>query len=153
MPRLRVFLAVTALVPLMACARLDAGKDDSGVHVDKAKRTVRIDAKIAPRKMDDPKYQGKIYPIEVIACWPYPKGQKAHETVVTIEAKPSAVHKALVGLGLKPGQPVMGESKKPPEGPEINLYIEVPGPDGLPRLIAIDKALIDPKTNNTSPKT
>ena len=56
-------------------------------------------------------------------------------TVVTIEAKPSAVHKALVDLGLKPGAPVMGESKEPPQGPEVLLYLEVTGPDGEPRFL------------------
>src|SRR5215470_10273262 len=82
-------------------------KSGGGIVVDKDKRTVTIDAKIAPRKINDPRYT-QIYPIEVIACWPFPRGQKAHETVVTIEAKPSTVHKALEGLGLKPGAPVQG---------------------------------------------
>ena len=62
-----------------------------GIVVNKAKRTVTIDARVAPRKIDDPRYK-EIYPIEVIACWPYPKGQKAHETVVTIDVMPSDVH-------------------------------------------------------------
>src|SRR5438128_12445589 len=44
-----------------------------GIVVDKDKKTVTVDAKIAPRKLDDPKFEGKIYPIEVIACWAYPK--------------------------------------------------------------------------------
>ena len=57
-----------------------------GVTVDMGKKAVIIDAKIAPRKLD---YLDQIYPIEVIACWPHPKGKKAHETVVTIDAKPS----------------------------------------------------------------
>jgi len=35
------------------------------------------------------KFQGKTWPLEVIACYPYPKGQKAHETLVTIDIKPS----------------------------------------------------------------
>ena len=46
-----------------------------------------------------------IYPIEVIACAEFPKGQKAHETVITVDAKPSEVHKALESLGLKAGKP------------------------------------------------
>src|SRR5215217_4877896 len=83
-----------------------AGKDGSGgVTVDKDKRTVSVDAKIAPRKL--PNLQ-EVYPIEVIACWGHthtPPGKKAHETIVTIEAKPSEVHKALESLGLKPGTP------------------------------------------------
>jgi hypothetical protein len=122
-----------------------------GVVADKEKRIVVIDAKVAPRKIDDPRYK-EVYPIEVIACWPFPKGQKAHETVVTIEAKPSDVHKALETLGLKPGAPVMGEAKKPPQGPAVNVYLEVPGPDDRPRKLAIDKVLVDPKTNRPMPK-
>jgi hypothetical protein len=122
------------------------------VVVDKAKRTVTIDAKIAPRKLDDEKYQGKIYPVEVIACWAYPKGQKAHETVVTIDIKPSVVHQALVSLGLKPGTPVMGESKTPPQGPEVNVYLKIPGAGGEPRRVPIERTLLDPKSNKPMPK-
>jgi hypothetical protein len=87
----------------------------------------------------------------VIACWPFPRGQKAHETVVTIEAKPSAVHQALVELGLTPGKPVLGESKEPPRGPAVNVYLEVPAAGGARRL-PIDKVLLDPKTNKPMPK-
>jgi hypothetical protein len=154
MRRFHEFAAILSVLFMASLTGLKAGKDEaSGVHVDKVKRTVTIDARIAPRKMDDPKFQGKIYPIEVIACWPYPIGQKAHETVVTIEARPSAVHKALVELGLKPGQPVMGESKAPPEGPEVNVLLEVPGVDGQPRRVGIDKTMFDPKTNKTFPRS
>ena len=56
-------------------------------------------------KIDAPGYD-KIYPLEVVACWPWKKDVtgKAHETVVTITAKPSEIHKALVEtFGLKPG--------------------------------------------------
>jgi hypothetical protein len=123
-----------------------------GVTVDQEKRTVTIDAKIAPRKMDDPKFQGVIYPVEVIACWPYPKGQKAHETVVTIDIKPSEVHQALEKLGLKPGKPAMGESKEPPQGPEVMVYLQFDGPDGRSKRVPIEKTLLDPKTNKNMPK-
>ena len=100
---------------------LEAGKQDTGgVKVDKEKKTITIDAKIAKL----PIYE-KAYPIEVIACYPHPKGKKAHETVVTIDVKPSYIHKCLVDLGLKLGVPVMG-GKDEPKGPEVNVYIEVP---------------------------
>src|SRR5215468_8920339 len=92
--------------------------DKDGITIDKDKRLIKIDAKMAPRKLEHLK---EIYPLEVVACWPHPKGKKAHETVVTIEAKPSAVHQALVDLGLKPGTPVMGEAKDPPQGPPVKL--------------------------------
>jgi hypothetical protein len=142
-------LAVAVLfVPALA----GGAEQPAGVVVDKATRTVTVDAKIAPRKMEDPKYQGIIYPIEVIACWPYPKGQKAHETVVTIDIKPSEVHKALESLGVKPGTPVMGEAKDPPQGPEVNLFLEVPGADGKPRRLTMEQALFCPRTNKPMPK-
>src|SRR5207253_4393407 len=65
--RLVVVPALVALAALAPLPGVRAGKDDAGVRVDKAKRTVAIDARVAPRKMEDPKFQGKIYPIEVIA--------------------------------------------------------------------------------------
>jgi hypothetical protein len=136
---------VLTAAPLFAGER----KAEGGVTIDKAKRTITIDAKIAPRKL--PHLKGEVYPIEVIASWPHPKGKKAHETVVTIEATPSAVHKALVELGLKPGAPVMGGEKEEPQGPEVSVYLELPGPDGGKR-IGIDKTLVDKRTGKPFPK-
>jgi hypothetical protein len=121
---------------------------DPGVTVDKDKRTVTIDAKVAPRKLD---YLDQIYPIEVVACWPHPKGKKAHETVVTIEAKPSDVHKALESLGLAPGKPVMGQSDAPPQGPAVKVYLELPGEAGGMKRVGMDKVLVDKKTNKPFP--
>jgi hypothetical protein len=128
-----------------------AGKESGGVKVDKEKRTVTIDAKIAPRKLEYLK--GEIYPIEVIACWAHPKGKKAHETIVTVEAMPSAVHKAIESLSLKPGKPLMGGDKEVPEGPDVNLYIEIPTPDGEVKRITMDKALVDSRTGKPFPKS
>jgi hypothetical protein len=126
-------------------------KEPAGIAVDKDKRTVSIDAKVAPRKLEYLK--GEIYPIEVIACWAHPKGKKAHETVVTIDVKPSDVHKALESIGLKPGEPVMGESEKPPQGPAVGMFIEVADAGGgKPKRIPIEKTLVDPKTNKPMPK-
>src|SRR3954471_12860983 len=82
----------------------DKDKKAATITVDKEKRTIVVPAKVAPRKIEDEKFK-EIYPIEVIATYPFPRGAKAHETVVTIEVKPSAVHKALTDMGLKPGKP------------------------------------------------
>src|SRR6266550_1852565 len=99
----RVMVGVLAAV-VGASAAYAADEKAAGVVVDKEKKTVTVPAKIAPRKIDDPKFT-EIYPIEVIACAEFPKGQKAHETVITVDAKPSDVHKALESLGLKAGKP------------------------------------------------
>jgi hypothetical protein len=130
---------VTVVMLTAATAPGGAGDKDAGIAIDKAKRTISIDAKIAPRKLPHLK---EVYPIEVIASWPHPKGKKAHETVVTIEANPSAVHKALVDFGLKPGTPVMGGEKEEPKGPEVNVYLEIAGPDGEARRITIDRTRV-----------
>src|SRR5438552_1648469 len=98
MRRCFAFLIGAAFLAFGAQLQSQEKKETPGVVVDKDARTVTIDAKIAPRKLAN---LDKIYPLEVIACWPAPKGKKAHETIVTIEAKPSHVHKALEALGLK----------------------------------------------------
>jgi hypothetical protein len=152
MLRLRILLVAALGVSLWPAPAQTGDKKGDGVTVDKENRLIRIDAKVAPRKIDDPRYK-EIYPIEVIACWPFPRGQKAHETVVTIEAKPSAVHKALVDFGLKPGTPRFGEGKEPPLGPECKIYLEMPDAAGEMRRVPIDRTLLDKKTGKPFPKS
>jgi hypothetical protein len=115
-----------------------------GITVDKEKKTVTVAGKVAPRKLPNLE---QIYPIEVIATWPLEKkGQKAHETVVNFEAKPSEVHAALESLGLKPGKPAKGEGAKA-SGPEVKVFVEMA--DG--KRVAIEKTLVDRKTGKTMP--
>ena len=118
-----------------------------GVVVDKDAKTVSIDAKIAPRKLPN---LDKIYPLEVIACWPHPKGKKAHETVVVIDAMPSHVHKSLESLGIKAGKPVMGDGD--PKGPAVNVYLLVNDSTGLPRKLTMDKVMVDSRNGKPFPK-
>lgn len=127
----------------------------AGIAVDKDKKTVSIDAKVAPRKVLE-----EVYPIEVIACWAYKKdpkpgdkaGKKAHETVVTIEVMPSDVAKAMGQLGAKPGKPGYGEDT-PAEGPEVAVYIDIPQDGGTFKRLSLDKVLLDPKTKKPLPKS
>ena len=140
---------------LVFCSVTFAADAPKGIAVDKEKRTITIDAKIAPRKLEDPKFKGNQWPIEAIATWSYEKkGQKAHETVVTVDdIKPSDVAKAIESLGLKPGKPAYGEDsiKTPPEGPAFNVYIEISGDDG-PKRVPIEKCLIHQTSGKPMPK-
>jgi hypothetical protein len=146
MTPLRWLVVLAACAAAVPCSGQGAGSD--GVSVDKAKRLIKIDAKVAPRKV-----LKEIYPIEVIACWPHPRGKKAHETVVTIEANPSAIHKALQGLGLKAGKPVMGQGKKPGQGPEVNIYLEVTDEGGAAKKLTLDRVLVDSRNGKPFPKS
>lgn len=126
-----------------------SGVPAADLVVDKEKRTITITAKVAPRKIEDPSFK-EIYPIEVIATYPYPKGKKAHETVVTMEVKPSAVHQALVELGLKPGTPARKAGDKQ-AGPEVRIFLDL-NPGKTPRRVPIEQFLADRKTNKPMPK-
>jgi hypothetical protein len=121
--------------------------DVDGIRVDKEKKAVIVDAKVAPRKLPS---LDQVYPIEVIACWPHPKGKKAHETVLTIDVNPSDVHKALESLGLKPGKPARGEGTQA-VGPELKVMLEIPDGGGTKR-VSIHRFLQDPKTKQPFPK-
>jgi hypothetical protein len=149
MPRVVYFAIVTSLAVLVL-APADEPKRGPGLVVDTAKKTVTIDARVAPRKLN---HLPQVYPIEVIATFPFKEGVKgkAHETVLTTLVKPSDVHRALETLGLKPGKPARGEGAKA-EGPEVRVFIEAPQPDGSLRRLAIDRVLIDPKTRKPMPK-
>lgn len=118
-----------------------------GIQVDAAKKTVRVACKIAPRKLAN---LPEIYPIEVVATWAAPKGQKAHETIVTFEVNPSEVHKALESLGLKAGKPGRGEDLG--SGAEVEVLLEIPGKDKAPaQEIRIESVMIDKKTGKPLP--
>ncbi|MGL4554584.1 MAG: YdjY domain-containing protein [Gemmataceae bacterium] len=120
-----------------------------GVTVDREKMLVVVPAKVAPRKIEDEKFK-EVYPVEVIATFPYPRGKKAHETVVTFDAKPSEVHAALVGLGLKPGKPAQKDGDTQ-EGPEVRLLLETtPGKPGT--RVPVERFLMDRKTGKPMPR-
>jgi hypothetical protein len=141
------FPGLIAILLVSGVASADDPLPDQ-ISVDKQSKKVVILALVAPRKL--PKLNDT-YPIEVIATFAAPKGQKAHETVVTIEAKPSDVHKALVELGLIPGKAAKGEEAVA-EGPEVTVSLEVPGPGTLKRVVPIERTLIDKRTGKTMPK-
>jgi len=127
----------------------------SGVTVDKEKKTVSVDAKVAPRKLAN---LDKVYPIELIAGWGAPKGKKAHEIVVSFEVDPSEVHKGLEQLGLKAGKPALGGPPKEgdpfpkADGPIVNVYVEVPDGPGATKKVSMEKILWDPATKKAPPK-
>ena len=137
----------TLLLLLLVASATAQDKPGEAIKIDKEKKTVTIASKIALRKLPN---LSEIYPIEVIASLPAPKGQKAHETVVTFEAKPSDIHKALESLGLKPGKPAKGEGAAA-EGPEVKIFLDLPGASGLMKRLPIEKALVDRKTAKAMP--
>ena len=47
----------------------------------------------------------------------------------------------------------MGESKDPPQGPKVNLYLEFPGPDGETKRVSIDKTMVDKSNGKLFPKS
>jgi len=116
--------------------------------VNKARRRIEIPCRIAPRKL--PNLQ-EIYPLEVVATYPAPQGQKAHETVVVFDVRPSDVAKALEAFGLKPGSPARGD-EEPPRGPEVKVALALPGVvEGKPRLLPMERTMVDRRTGKALP--
>lgn len=139
-----VAIVVTTTGLLSVAAAADA---PAGFTIDKDKKTITIPCKVAPRKLPN---LAEVYPIEVIAAWAAPKGQKAHETVVTFDAKPSDIHKALEGLGVKAGKPAKGEGAEA-QGTEVKLFIDIPGPGGISKRLPIERTIVDRKSGKTMP--
>jgi hypothetical protein len=113
-------------------------RDPNAIKIDKATKTVTISGVVAPRKLP---HLDQSYPIEVIATYASPRGQKAHETVLNFKGvRPSDVHKALESFGLKPGKPAYGEGTQA-VGPEVKVSIEIVN-DGKSERIPIEKCLV-----------
>ncbi len=118
------------------------------LQLDKQARSVSLPCRIAPRKLPT---LADIYPLEVIACFPSPIGQKAHETVLTTDVKPSDLHQALLQLGLQPGAPVHGDKAGRPTGAELSLALEITDITGQTFTIPLEDALQDTSTGRTMP--
>ncbi len=138
---------VALVAAILALCGPGEADPQGGIVVDKDKKTIRVPCKIAPRKLPN---LPDIYPIEVISCWPTPKGQKAHETIVIFDVMPSDVHKAIESLGLKPGKPGRGDDRC--SGPELEVFLDLPAVNGHPAgLVSIDRLLVDKRTGRTLP--
>ena len=75
-------------------------------------------------------------------------GLKAHETVITVDVKPSEVHAALESLGLKAGKPANpGDENAKAEGAELRIALLLPNGKSVP----IEKTLVDKKTGKAMP--
>jgi len=122
-----------------AAAPAEEPRDPNALKVDKAKKTITVSGAVAPRKLP---HLDEKYPIEVIGTYAHPRGQKAHETVLTFKGvRPSDLHKALESLGLKPGKPAYGEGTAA-AGPIVKVFLELPGADGKPQLVPVEKCLV-----------
>jgi hypothetical protein len=79
--------------------------------VDKKNKRVIIGGRICKRKGD----------MELFAC---PRRTKEHESIVTVRARPYAVHAMLVVIGIEPGHPVrFAPEFKAAQGPEIEVTV------------------------------
>jgi len=144
MRKSRIWVAIAGL---WAAAVASGQAPPAGFTVDKEKKEILIPCRIAPRKLPN---LPEIYPIEVVATYPAPKGQKAHETVVNFDAKPSDIHKALESLGLKAGKPVRGEDGVV-SGAELDVLLEFADKTGAKKRVGVESILVDRKTGKAFP--
>lgn len=123
-------------------------RDPTALQIDTAKKTVTVAGMIAVRKLP---HLDQKYPIEVVGTYAHPRGQKAHETVLTFKGvRPSDVHKALESLGLKAGKPAYGEGTQA-AGPVVKVFIEFAGAGGKVERIPVEKALVPIATGKAVP--
>ncbi len=96
--------------------------------------------------------------VELVACSP---GSKEHESILTVAARPSHVHLALLLLGLEPGAPMHFASGATadapvaaiaPEGPPVHVSVIVPTEDGAPAPeIPVTRWILDRTTGQPLP--
>jgi len=142
-----------SLIAAALCFSAALSSHAAGIEIDKDKKTVTVDAKVAPRKLPN---LDQVYPLEVVATFAHDaakKGEKSHETVVTFDATPSEVHKALESLGLTAGKPADVQNDKPGEGPELNVYLEFSKDDGPKKRVLVTQLMVDRKTGKALPKS
>ena len=111
-------LALAACSPSASAQENPARQDpqqDQLIRIDREKREVRVRCEALHVDM----------PLEFFCVV---RGTADHEAVLRTTARPSAIHAALLGLGLEPGNPLrfIPERKEwlPPAGPPIRIEVE-----------------------------
>lgn len=114
------------------------------LHVDRKNKLVDIDATVVLRKGDW---------IELLACLP---GSREHESILTVAARPSHIHLALLMLGAEPGKPMMwrleGDDVKirPPSGAKVAVSI-ITKKDGKTIETKANQWIVNQKTKKVMP--
>ncbi len=117
--------------------------DDNGLTIDRAARTIDIDAKVCLREAEF---------LEQLACSP---DTREHESLLVVETTPSLIHSAMLLLELEPGSPMRwveeGDTVRTiaPEGPAIAVFIVTTDEDGEESLTPANEWVVDQKTGET----
>lgn len=116
-----------------------------GVKADRKNKIVEIEGKIIlPLQADW---------LELLACAPK---SREHESIISLDAKPSHVHGALMLIGLKPGSPLRAERDgdewkfHPPTGPKIAVTIHYEL-EGKQYAVNANEWILDQKTRKPLP--
>lgn len=111
-----------------------------GVKADRKNKVVDIEGKIIlPLQADW---------LELLACAPK---SREHESIISLDAKPSHVHGALMLIGLKPGAPLRAErvgdewKYHPPTGPKIAVTV-LYEKEGKTIEVPVNEWILDQKT-------
>ncbi|MEM1208268.1 MAG: YdjY domain-containing protein [Planctomycetota bacterium] len=130
-PLAGLLLALGSIGPVVAqptpppAAADDASLQLPGLRVDRASRSVLLDARVVGQDADW---------LELIACAPK---SREHEALLVIDARPSHLHLALTTLGFQAGTPRTARRvgpgqwhTDPARGPEVVITVIAPGTDG-----------------------
>lgn len=114
------------------------------LRINREQRYIDLDATVVLREGDW---------LELLACSP---GSREHESILTVAARPSHIHLALLTLGLEPGKPLTyqeteeGYQLHPPRGPVVHISI-VTEADGQTREISPGEWIVNQKTREPLP--
>ena len=74
-------------------------------------------------------------------------GGRAHEALIVMDVVPSAIKRAALDLGLKPGRAADFSTNRPPEGDGLYVYV---GWKGRPAPVRIERLVMNRKTGKTA---
>ena len=135
-------LPALLLLLLPAFAAAQEADAPPPVEIDRAARQVRVACEAL--RVDTP--------LEFVCVV---TGTADHESLLRTRAAPSAVHAALLVLGLEPGRPLRFNDAAgewlPPQGPPLRVFVEWVGPDGAVRRERVGRLIRDVRTKLSMP--
>lgn len=110
------------------------------IHVNREAGYIDLDAAVASRDVEW---------LELLACSPR---TLEYESLLTVAAKPSHIHLALLILGLEPGRPQSWQwnegnfTVRPPQGPRVAIFAVIRGEDGQEQEVPINQWIVNQAT-------
>lgn len=137
-------LVLSIVAAMCASATGVRAAETKAILIDREARTITLTGRIAKQDV----YEQLKGAVEYLACC---ADGKEYESLIILNAGPTAICEAFTTLGLKPGKPARDDDQgrhRLPEGPPVTIHVEWES-DGKPHRVRAEDLILNARTGKT----